>query len=428
VNQYKSTTKTVSQIGTELGASTILEGSVRRSDHMIRVALQLIDSKSQEHLWAATYDRELSDVFVIQSEVAERTAEALRLRLIPPPEEGGKLRPTQDLTAYDYYLKGVYFGAREGLENLKESFRWLEKATRQDPSFALAFAQWGFEYAEVAGWLLPGKEAYPRAKELIERALQLAPDLSEVRVARGVLALKSERDWSRAETELRRAISLNASNAGAHFWLAVDLFTEGRFAAAVEEFRTAIQLNPEDPNAWDWLAQSYLQGGDPSSAISTAELQRDRDPKAPINHARLGVIYLMAGRREDAERELPLVADLGRLPPTTFGRVVWACALTLMDQLDEARTVLASLEAAVGTTYMPLWWRVWLHLGLGQTSQALDLIEKDEHEGDRLLWWYFWVPHCDSIREGDRFQALLREAKLPLTVYHPPAPTPEQRA
>ena len=428
VNQYKSTTKTVSQIGTELGASTILEGSVRRSDRMIRVALQLIDAKSQEHLWATNFDRELSDVFHIQTEVAERTAEALKLKLVNAAEDSGKPRPTKDLTAYDYYLKGVYFGARDGIENLNESFRWLEKATQRDPTFALAYAQWACEYVLEAGWSLPGKLAFPKARELVERAQELSPDLPEVWGTLGALAFKSDRDWPKAEATLRRAIAVNASYAGAHFWLAVTLFTMGRYKEAIEEFQTVIQLDPQDPNAWDWLAQAHLQNGDPTAALATAELQRDRDPKSPMNHGRLGMLYLMVGRREDAEREFAATTELKALPPNSFGRLARANLLGLMGQPSEARECLAELEALKEPVYLNSMLFAGLYISLGQRERALQLIEQDEREGDRLLWWYFWTPMCDPFRDDPRFQALLKAAKLPLTVYRPLATAPTAHA
>ena len=424
VNQYKSTTKTVSQIGSELGAGTILEGSVRRSERRIRVALQLIDAKSQEHLWATTYDRELSDVFHIQTEVAERTAEALRLKLLTPPEEVERARPTKDLTAYDYYLKAVYFGTRDGIENRNESFRWYEKATQRDPAFALAFAQWGCAVVREGGWSLPGKEAYPKARELIERARELSPDLPEVHGSLGVLALKGNLDWATAEAELRQAISLQPSYAAAHFWLAVVLFTTGRFDPAIEEFRTTIQLDPENTDAWDWLAQTYLQNADPQSAVATAELQRDRDPTSAMNHGRLGMIYWMIGRREEAEKEFAATSELTKLPPNSFGRWAHATGAALFGQREEAQSCLSAIEEVPGTGYVSSWMRGLLYASLGQKEQALTLLEKDEREGDRLLWWYFWVPNLDFVRDDPRFQALLREAKLPLTVYHPSGAAP----
>lgn len=409
VNQYRGTTKPVAQIGSELGASWVLEGSVRRAGEQLRISVQLIDARTDEHLWAQTYDRKLENVFSVQGEVAERTAEALRLKLTKSDHEAIKAGPTANLEAWDCYLKAKYFAAQGGRDAFDEAFRWFEKATTKDPSFGVAYAEWGALYVLVVGWWMPSHEGFPKAKVLIDRAKELAPDSAETHTAAGMFALKCDLDWTTAENELLAAITLNPSDAGAHFWHGVTQFTTGRFPTAFEEFRKTVQLDPQNSDAWDWMVSAAFWGGDRESAIALAELQRDRNPSYAENHGRLGMDYWMVGRVDDARREVALMKE----PLTDFARMAKAGFLAMLGEPQEAREVLARFEASAKTSYVPLCWIYGLYFSLGENQKGFELLERDEREGDHLLWWAFWVPWFDAIRDDPRFVALLRQRGLP---------------
>jgi TolB-like protein len=216
VGQYTATSKTIAQIGNELGVSSVLEGSVRKAGNRIRITLQLIDAVTQEHIWADHYDRDLDDVFAIQTEIAEKTAGALRLEVLGPEHESIGKASTDDLAAYHLYLKGVHLASQSGPEGHKESIHYFEESIRNDPNFSEPYARLANAPIALASDHIPTADALPRARELIAQALELDPNLSEAHTARGYLALQFDQDWGVAEAEFKRAIELSPSNANAH--------------------------------------------------------------------------------------------------------------------------------------------------------------------------------------------------------------------
>ncbi|MGD0250491.1 MAG: adenylate/guanylate cyclase domain-containing protein, partial [Thermoplasmata archaeon] len=172
VSQYKSTSKTVAQIGDELGVGSVLEGSVRKAGNRLRITLQLIDVGTQDHIWSNSYDRNLDDVFAIQTEIAERTAEVLRLELLGPERESIGKEPTANLVAYDLYLKGIHLAQQSGYENIAASIPLFEASIRNDPGFAKPQALLANALISLAWDTLPPDEVLPRIRELIAKALE----------------------------------------------------------------------------------------------------------------------------------------------------------------------------------------------------------------------------------------------------------------
>jgi len=172
---YKSAPKPIPQVGAELGVDTVLEGSVRKAGNRIRITLQLIDVGTQRHIWASTYNREVDDVFAVQSDIAGQTAEALRLELVRPERSAGGRRPTANPAAYDLYLRGLVASSDDAGTGFEEAVRCFEQATRLDPTYAEAFAAWAELYVVVAGDSRAVQEVMPRARELAARALEIDP-------------------------------------------------------------------------------------------------------------------------------------------------------------------------------------------------------------------------------------------------------------
>ena len=417
VAAYKSAPKSVAQIGAELGVDTVLEGSVRKAGNRIRISLQLVDAASQRHIWASSYNRELDDVFAVQSEIADRTAEALKLELTEAARSDVERRPAPHPEAYDLYLRGLVAASDLDHGGLEEAARCFEKATARDPNFADAFASWADLYVMAAGVQLPVREVMPRARELVRRALELDPDSSDAHSALGNIAFQFDHDWKRAEAEFRKAIALNPSNVIAHRFLGILLMALCRFEEAKEVFRRAIRLDPGGHNQRS-LAWAELETGRVEDAIAYGKEDVARNPSMSHPHVYLGFTYLAAGRKEEAAKEAatPLSGT------DEVERFDHALLNALVGRPELARAVAAEIEAGQAKAYFSAADLAMIYAALGQKERALDLLEKDAREGDGILWLFHRSVFFDPIREDPRFVALLREYQLPIRPVHRPPP------
>ena len=413
VNQYKGTTKTVAQIGSELGADSVLEGSVRRAGDQLRITVQLIDPRTDEHRWAQTYDRKLENVFAIQAEVAEQTARALRLELIGPERESIRKQPTTNLAAYDLYLKGIHALHQTNVhEGLGKSIKFFEEAIRNDPSFSEAYAQLADVFNGLAGDTLPWGEAFSRARELVVKALELDPNSSMAHTARGNLALQFDRDYSVAAAEFKRAISLNPSNASAHLHYGLFLRAVNRFDDAIREFRTTIELDPLWGPPRHGLREVQCLSGDFASAIASAEEERDKHPEDPQSHISLGHTYADAGRRTDGRSEAELAARSLR-KAGEYGQWTLAVLWAQVGKPEEARRLLRHLLQTSRTKYVNHLWIAAVYAALGEKEKAFEWLERDNGEGAVGLWVWHHYSAFDPIRGDPRFRSTLERLNLP---------------
>jgi len=417
VAPYKASPKSISQVGAELKVDSILEGSVRKSGSRVRITLQLINVATQGHIWASTYNREVDDVFAVQSEIAERTAESLRLQFAAPSSPGTSRRSARAPGAYDLYLKGLAAGGMQHqAAGIEESMRFFEQATRLDPEFAEPFASWANEYVVAAGDYLPMKEAMPRARALVARALELDPESSEAHATLGNILFQFDHNWTPAEAEFRRAISINPSNVTAHRFYGSLLLALGRFEEAREETRRDMRLDPAG-HGRHRLAYVELSAGNVEVAI---ELMREYllvDPSSVGARTYLGFCYLQAGRRAEAVKE----ADIPYAGMDDIQRFDHALLHALVGRPDEARAVAAEAERGEAKSYTSRTHLAMLYSALGEGRKALDLLEQDYQDGERVLWTTFRGIWFDPIRGDPRFVALLREYGLPIENLRRPA-------
>ncbi len=424
VAPYKVAPKSIAQVGAELGVDTVLEGSVRKAGQRIRISLQLVDVATQRPIWASSYNRELDDVFQVQSDIAERTAEALRLRLAGDAEATAARRLTPNLAAYEHYLRGLAVMARiDESRKVDEGVRYFEEATRLDPTFAEAYAAWGNLYVMAAGDARPMSEVVPRARQLVERALALDPECADAHATLGNILFQADNDWAAAEAEFRRAIALNPSDVVGRRFYGLMLLSLGRWDDGREVLRQTIRLDPAGHQRMTLaMLEVYAGNYDDGLALTRAELAAN-----PSDHRHptvLGMFLLAAGRAEEARS----VADGPGTVRTETERFDVALLNALLGRTTVARAIVGEYERGepkeeyLSPTDMAI-----LTAALGEVDRPLDLLERAYREGDRTLWLYFRGLWFDRIRLHPRFVALLRQYHLPTDVrpnanFHWPAP------
>ncbi|HUG02347.1 MAG TPA: tetratricopeptide repeat protein [Longimicrobiales bacterium] len=409
VMPFKGHRRGLREIGAELGADTMLTGSVRRATDRVRIVAQLVDAATEECLWSETYDRRMLDIFAIQTDVALHIADALRARLSPDERSRLGKRPTGDMEAYQLYLRGRYCHARHVDVHLRQSARYFERAIERDPGYALAHASLGLAYSQLAeDGVVDASGAYGRARSAADRALQIDPELSEAHCLLGHMKFTSEFDWSGAERAFRRAIELSPSNADAY-----DLY--GRMCTAMERYDEAIALLARaqelDPLAHrSDLAAAYIRAERYDEAVNAAENAVEFDPAYPRSRATLGWAYLKSGRPgegiEQLQRAVSLTAD------TPAWQAQLGQAYAVIGDERRAREILAALRERARDGYVSPYHLAYLHTGLGEHDEALDLLERAYEERAAAVasikGSFLFAP----LRPHPRFQSLLRRMNL----------------
>jgi TolB-like protein/DNA-binding winged helix-turn-helix (wHTH) protein/lipoprotein NlpI len=413
VMQYKHTTKALDQIGHELGVQYALEGSVRSDSGKLRITAQLVQLEDQTHLWARQYDREPGNVLALQDEIAQETANEIRLRIGDHERINSGQPPLLSPAAseaYVLYLKGLYFSNKRTREGLRQSIQYFQKAVDKDPVYAQAYAGLAQSYALIAGYDgLPPTESMPKARAAARHALELDERLAEAHSALAVIAQNYEWDWATAEKEYRRAIELNPNYATAHHWYAECLALQGRFKEAFPEIESARKLDPlslivaADYGAILYFSRQY------DRAIEQFHLVLEMEPDFPRAHM-LAWAYVQKGQFADARADI----DAGRSPDNlgwSWAMVAYVAgrsgdragaklAFEQLQGLEARHHPLDSLSLAIA------------YIGIGDHDKALASLEKAYLEHSSSLSALKVDPTYDPLRADSRFQQLLRRLRL----------------
>jgi serine/threonine protein kinase/Flp pilus assembly protein TadD len=410
--RYKHTDKPLREIGRELGAANLMEGSVRRAGTRVRVSAQLIDATTDRHLWAETYDREMTDVFAIQADIAQRIAAALQAEFSPREKARLEKKPTEDLEAYNLYLLGRFHWNKVTEKDLKQSLDYFKQAIAKDSSFALAYTGLAASYYTLAagyGHLRP-KEASGLARDAILKALALDDELGEAHMALGILRSWFDWDWDGAEREFKRAIELNPSLARAHDGYAIMLSAQGRHDEAIAEIRRAQELDPATPviaadMGWDL---SYARRYD--EAIEAFHRTIALEPRFPTSYAGLAWAYAATGRYQEASAALQRgVTRSGGVP--TF-QPIRGYLYAVSGKKREALAVLDELKARASREYVSPAWFAMVYAGLGDKDRAFAYLDSAYLDRSRELIFLKVAARWDGLRSDPRFQVLLRKVGL----------------
>jgi TolB-like protein/Flp pilus assembly protein TadD len=408
--QYKSSDKTVQQIGTELGVSYVLEGSVRRVASRVRIAAQLIRVSDQTHVWAQTYERNLGDILVVQNEVAQAIAKQIRIELAPGDEARLLDAVAVHPEAYQLYLKGRYFWFKRTEQALNKGIEYFDHAIAQDPGYAPAYAGKAdcFALLSCRGFVAP-HEGFPRADVAATRAVDLNGALGEARASLAHVRLH-RCEWDGLEAALTHAIELNPSHAIAYHWYSEYLAVKGRFGESIAVMREAEQLDPLSPVLNAALASAYYFACEYDAAIECLDKALELDPNHFLLHLKRGHVLLGQGRHGEAIRAMQSAVVLADRSAETLSGLGQAYAAA--ERHDDLREVLRELEQHSRSRYVSAYSMAKI-LAITDRDQTFAWLAKAYEERSADLIEIAVEPAFAGLRSDPRFRDLVRRVGLP---------------
>ncbi len=416
VMAYRDTTKKIPQIAQELGVANILEGSIQRSGNQVRVNVQLIDAATDEHLWAEIYDRELTaeNLFAVQSEIARMIADALQAELSTDEQLRIDARPTDNLQAYELYLRGRYLWQRRGDENIRHAITLFEQATELDPQFARAWSSLAATHFTLPVYSdTPRSEHYPLAASAAHKALAQDDSLAEAYAVLGSLA-DADGKWAEAETLFLLAIANEPMDSTAHLWYGEHLFKLGRLDVGLEEALIAYQLDPLHPGTNAMLGWIYFYLNDTSNALKYAAAAWDLGHSSGLYfqawiNLRIGEFDRAVGFAEQADERMAERFDNLQTPLTL--------KLFIEAKIDAAKRPLFLEMLAEHEMFAEHETRNFIRI-LFAGYVAFDRIDEayrvatmvlDLDGVHRNFMWNFWRSDMAPFRQDPRFAALVTE-------------------
>lgn len=405
VMPYKGARKPLPQIARELGVDAIVEGSVLRSGGQVRITAQLIEAAADKHLWAHSYEGDLSDTLALQNQVARTIAEQIRINLNAQEQAALKKSRVVNPEAYEAYLKGRYFWNKRTGEGLKKAVEYFNAAIAKDPSYAQAYAGLADSFALLGSSdVLDPRDAYLKAKAAASKAIELDNSLGEAHTSLAFCLGDFEWNWDAAEKEYQRAIALNPGYATAHQWYAMQLRALGRFGEALAEIRKAENLDPLSLIISADVADVLFAGHRYDESVQQSRKAIELDPDFAIAHYELGQALAQQRMFSSAIEELEKANRLSGGDAICTADLAYAYAAS--GNLAEARKLLDELRKQSDKRFSYPADEALIYAGLNDNDRAMTLLEGayNDHFDAQVLR----SPAFDSLRAQPRFQKLLR--------------------
>jgi TolB-like protein/tetratricopeptide (TPR) repeat protein len=405
--RFKRVPDDLQQIAKQLGVMNILEGSVQRAGDQVRVNVQLINAMTDAHLWAETYDRKLTDIFAVESEIAKTIAETLQARLSGSEKSSIAKTPTVNPEAYELYLRGKFFAENRTGADLRKSIEYYDQSIAKDPGYPLAYVSLADSYLLLTAYGdTSPKESIAPAKVALRKALKLDDSLAQAHASSGLLATL-ELDLNRAISELERAIQLNPNYATAHHWIALPLMFVGQLDRGIAEGKRAIELDPLSLIINADLCWMYFNARRYDEAEAQARKTLEMDPRFYIAHYYLGEALQFKGKLADAIAEFQTSAELNNSDQYSLAMLGQAYARN--GQMDEAQRVLARLRENAQSRYVAPYALAVVLTALGDKAHAIDELEHGYDEGGFYIALITVDPLFDDLRGDPRFDALVQK-------------------
>jgi len=403
VMPYKGVRKPLPQIARELNVDAVVEGTVLHSGKQVRITAQLIRAPADKHLWAQSYEGDVSDTLALQKKVARAIVEQIRIKLTPQEDAVLENVKVVNPEAYENYLKGRYFWNKRTADGLKKATYYFNRAIEGDPNYSLP-------YTGLAD--IHQLSDHPQlAREEVQKALDLDDQLPEAHNSLARLLYLFNRDWEGADREFKRALELDHNYAPAHHWYSMYLAVEGRKEQALAEAEKASELDPLSPVVGANLAKILQEAGQNDKAIEQAKKTLDLEPDSAVTHAVLGVVYQDKRMYAEAITEYKRALQLGGPPGEVRGLLGYAYAVS--GNRTDAEKIIAELKALWPRhTHAALDLAV-VFSGLGDKENALYWLEKAQKMHVSDLIGIRQDSHFVEVRSDPRFQALVQWVDAP---------------
>jgi serine/threonine-protein kinase len=408
---FKGKTLDITDVGAKLRVATVLEGSVRKSGNRLRITAQLINVADGYHLWSERYDREIDDVFAIQDEIARTIADRLKVALSGLATDEPLVKAaTKDMRAYQLYLKGRHLWNRRTKASLEQAVEYFQEAIGRDVEYASAHAGLADAYILLGSYThMPLREAYGKAKEAVERALELDRTLAEAHASHGQI-LRWQRDWLGEEAAYRRAIELNPGYATAHQWYATLLAALGRPEEALQEIHLAEELDPLSHAISVTAVVVLYAARQYDTALEQLNRVLELEPNFASVHAWFGVIHAEQGRYQEAIDAIDRAFELN---PDNLNQLFGlAYAYARMGEREKAVEVVNRAREGGVRGWLGMIWAT-----LGDMDSAFECMEEALHEGESwdAMFYVRTFPPWDPLRSDPRYHEFLRRMNFPVT-------------
>jgi TolB-like protein/Tfp pilus assembly protein PilF len=403
---FKSTPENLPQIAKQLGVTNILEGSVQKAKDQVRVNVQLINALTDAHLWAEIYDRKLTDIFSVESDIAKTIADTLKAKLTGSEQAAMSKKPTENSAAYELYLKGRFFWNKRTGNDLKTAANYFQRAIDADPSYANAYAGLAQSYLLIPlfGAGMP-RDFFPKASDAARRAIELDETSAEGHAALANLYCMDDFNPPTSEKEFQRAIALDPNYATAHHWFSNSLLvTMGRFDEAIKEGKRAVELDPLSLIINADLGGTLMLSRRYDDAIAQLRSTLALDPNFAYAHWNLGEALYLKGDSTGAIAEYEKAASLDNDPEI---QALLARAYAETGKKEQALEILRKLSETAQHQFVRGYLFALIYIGLGDKTMAIRYLERCSEERENIdLNWIKVDPLLDPLRGDPRFEAL----------------------
>lgn len=409
--RYKGAVKPLPDIARDLKVDAIVEGTIWQADERVRIHVQLIDARTDSHLWAESYERSRQDSLQLQDEVANAIAEQIHMKIGPATNtEAHAHKP--DFEAYSAYLRGRYEWNKRTPESLKRSVEYFEDAIGRDPQYALAHEGLAEAYSVLSDYDVgrPG-DSLSNARNEAMKALELDGGLGQAHATLAQVKEELDWDWLGAEAEFRQSIALSPSYATAHQWYGEYLQRVGRPDEGVAEMKQAKELDPGSPLMNAEMGGALYWARRYDDAIVQLKRAIEMEPSFAYGHSWLGFAYEQKGMRSEAIEEFQRAAALAAQSPGFVAALGHAYALA--GRTPDGLRMLQKLSALSARSYVSPYDMALLYLGIGKRREALDWLEKGYAKRDPAMDMLKMEPALDALRDEPRFNDLIRRVGFP---------------